>query len=158
MKFNSKDFDFIRSAIGREPRGIVDIVCRNADGNPSVLLMSPWMDRQPFPTTFWLCDPKLDRMIAELESKGAIDQIKSTIMRSPELYEQHRFDQLYYAHFRYQLVTEARLDLQESYEKVLRFSGIGGMQDYREIKCLHLHYAYHLVTPTLVGTMIDRLL
>ena len=47
-------------------------------------------------------------------------------------------------------------DLPETYLKTLKVSGIGGISDFTQIKCLHLQYAFHLAMGGSVGRYLDE--
>lgn len=148
-----QDIDWITQELGRKPRGKVRVAVRSALGRPTVIQVEPIIDGKPFTTLYWLVDRQLHKRISKLEANNGVDGIRVAIRNSPAMCTEHKFNHLYYMHLR-------RLALRSywvpaCYKDSLYNTGIGGIRNFSEIKCLHLHYAYHLVTPTLVGKLVD---
>ena len=54
----------IEKQLGRPPRGIRAISCSHDNDVPLVVKMAPLVDKQPFPTLFWLCSKDLHKAIS----------------------------------------------------------------------------------------------
>lgn len=121
------------------------IAKRCSHGFPQVIVCHPFAGKEPFPTTFWLTCPYLDRKCGELESHQQISRLEEVFaVRSECVLMWH----LEYAALRKSLL--APLDMQEiaannpgCIKAVLDY-GVGGI-NYREspqaVKCLHLQTA-----------------
>lgn len=147
-----RDLDLIRSQIGREPRGVVEVVTRCPWKAPQVIKNRPVVmektDRgaQPkvFPTLYWLTCPELVSAISRLEAEGMVASLQRQIESDPRLRQE-----MEKAHARYARQRLALLDdegFREEYPKlfeVIRNSGVGGIRG-QGIKCLHTHYADYL--------------
>lgn len=148
-----QDYQWITEELGRKPRGKVEVVVRHSEGRPQVIQVEPMIEEKPFSTLYWLVDRKLHKKISHLEARGGVEEIKERISSSKSYQTQYQFDHLYYIHLRRLLLKNYQIP--EHYKQSLYHGGIGGIRKFSEVKCLHLQYAYHLVTPTLVGRMVD---
>jgi hypothetical protein len=152
--------DKVKLLLGRSPRGLRDVVVTSPEGAPQVLRVGAVVDEKPFPTIYWLVDPILQKRIDRLESTGLINKIENEILLDPELAEKVRKDHCSYIELREKfMTTEEKLFLQEkNYYLRLKNRGIGGISNFSKVRCLHMHYAFHLVKPTTIGRMIDQYL
>ena len=68
MTVTDADLDVVREQLGRTPRGVVDIAYRTPDGAPAVIKTAPKLpDGTPFPTLYYLTDPRLTAEASRLE-------------------------------------------------------------------------------------------
>ena len=94
------------------------------------------------PTRFWLVDLRLVRAIGRLESVGGVNQAEADV--DPEL--------LQAVHDRYAAERDALID--STYVGPRPHGGVGGTR--RGVKCLHAHYANHLMgADDLVGQWVQ---
>lgn len=125
------DLAVVAAQLGREPRGVVDIAYRSPDGVPAVVKTAPQLpDGTPFPTLFYLTDPRLTAEASRLESAGVMRQMSARLVTDSALAADYRV-----AHEAYLAERNAMADLGTD------FSG-GGMPD--RVKCLHVLIAYAL--------------
>lgn len=125
------DLDAVAAQLGREPRGVLEISYRSPDGRPGVVKTAPRLDDgTPFPTLYYLTDPRLTAEASRLESRGVMRQMSERLTRDEELAADYRA-----AHERYLAERNAIEDLGTD------FSG-GGMPE--RVKCLHVLIAYAL--------------
>lgn len=102
----------------------------------------------PFPTTFWLVCPDLERRIGTLESHNAVDSMEELLRDIPERWNEYHKT---HTRLRLSLMSPGRKRylrrFRPSVFKALRRGGIGGMQ-YRlgdfYVKCIHLQAASYL--------------
>ena len=60
MTVNDADLEIVKEQLGRAPRGVLDIAYRTPDGQPAVVKTAPKLpDGTPFPTLYYLTDPRL---------------------------------------------------------------------------------------------------
>lgn len=151
------DLAYIRERLGREPRGLRAVAYRDASGRPGVIRVASVVDGKPFPTLFWLLDPVLCLRIDREEAGGLITVLQQRVDTEPDLRACMRRD--HEAHIalrdrfldpgeRHQLKANGRM-------AALEDRGIGGIADFRRIRCLHTWYAAHLVVPNTIGRLLD---
>ncbi len=115
---------------------------------------------EPFPTRHWLRCPNVSGAIARLEYAGGVRRIEALIAADPDLRARVHADHRTYAAERWSALTPADRDWVTSagLAPALRETGIGGIRDPDRVKCLHLHWAHHLVTGgSAIGEQIDEL-
>ena len=57
---SAEDLATVAAQRGREPRGVLEISYRTPDGKPAVVKTAPRLpDGTPFPTLYYLTDPRL---------------------------------------------------------------------------------------------------
>jgi len=144
----SKEKEIITSQLRRPPQGLLGVAKHCFKGRPLVILTNPILeDKTPFPTVFWLTCPVLVKEVAKLESGGWIDRFQALLDKDEELYQKFVQAHESYRLFRKQLLSPAsRMSLSSIKGKVLLETGVGGVRDFRKIKCLHAHYAHFLAT------------
>ncbi|AKE41790.1 septum formation initiator family protein [Corynebacterium kutscheri] len=131
MSVNQADLDIIASQLGREPRGVVEVSYYCPDGTPAVVMTAPRLDDgTPFPTLYYLTEPRLTAEASRLE----VAQVMKWMTQRLEEDAQLRAD--------YQRAHEHFLAKRNALEDLgTDFSG-GGMPD--RVKCLHVLIAYAL--------------
>ena len=121
---------------------------------PQVLLCGPMRRNAPFPTTFWLICPHLEKCIGAIESQNGVDGMEAALAAAPEGWmkwvEYHKA----HARLRLALLSEGRKRylrrFRPSLFKALRRGGVGGIsyQAYHPgtfyVKCIHLQAASYL--------------
>lgn len=144
--------------LGRPPRGLQEIAVSSLSGDPLVLRVSALVEEKPFPTIFWLVDPLLQKKIDQLEATGLIDKLEKQIQQNPEMALKLQEDHLAYIALREKFMTEKEKNFLQEKNYYTRFKsrGIGGISDFSRVRCLHMHYAFHLVKPTTLGELIDH--
>ncbi|MGF0130584.1 DUF501 domain-containing protein [Dietzia cinnamea] len=128
---SSEDLDAIAAQLGRPPRGVLEVSYRSPDGKPGVVKTAPRLeDGTPFPTLYYLTDPRLTAEASRQESAGIMRGMTTRLANEPELAANYL-----QAHRRY-------LDKRNAIEDLgTDFSG-GGMPE--RVKCLHVLMAYAL--------------
>ncbi|GAB3132824.1 DUF501 domain-containing protein [Tsukamurella serpentis] len=137
------DLDRVAQQLGREPRGVLAVAYRTPDGEPAVVKTAPRLpDGTPFPTLYYLTDPRLTAEASRQESAGVMRAMEA-LLASDETVAQNYRD----AHQRYLRERNALEDLGTD------FTG-GGMPD--RVKCLHVLIAYALAEGPGVVTLGDE--
>lgn len=128
---NPADLAVIAEQLGREPRGVVEISYYAPDGVPGVVKTAPRLpDGTPFPTLFYLTDPRLTAEASRLEVAGVMREMTERLEADPDLQAD------------YQRAHEWYLEQRNALEDLgTDFSG-GGMPT--RVKCLHVLIAYAL--------------
>lgn len=144
--------------LGRSARGLRTIPVSGADGEPVVIQVASLVDGKPFPTLFWLVDPDLAYRIDRLEAGGLIAVLQSRIDASHELQAAMREDHRAHIALRNRLMPAAERErlMQLGFYDSLQQRGIGGIENFTRIRCLHTWYAAHLVVPNTVGRLLDE--
>lgn len=125
------DLDRVAEQLGRAPRGVLAVAYRTPDGEPAVVKTAPKLpDGTPFPTLYYLTDPRLTAEASRQESAGVMREMEALLASDPEVASNYRA-----AHQRYLASRNALEDLGTD------FTG-GGMPD--RVKCLHVLIAYAL--------------
>lgn len=126
------DLEMVRRLLGREPLGPFQVVVRRDDGWPVVLANPPFQEGgRPMPTRFWLADRRLVRAVGRLEADGGVRRAEAEVDPAA-LRAAHDA----YAAERGRLIDQAHTGPRPS-------GGVGGTRE--GVKCLHAHYANHLV-------------
>ncbi len=156
----SEDHEWLVAVMGRPLDGDFQIASRTQEGRPQVLRVPPIINGKPFPSLYWLCCPDLKKRIDHLEARGEISTFENLLKTDSSLRESLRENHQDYVKERWSLVREDDLAALESPNmiKSLQTKGIGGLGNWQQIRCLHMHYAFHLIRPTRLGGMIDALL
>ena len=126
-----EDLDAVEAQLGRAPRGVLEIAYRCPDGQPGVVKTAPRLpDGTPFPTLYYLTDPRLTAEASRLESAGVMREMTERLGADPDLAAAYRR-----AHESY-LSERNEIDSLGT-----DFTG-GGMPD--RVKCLHVLIAHSL--------------
>ena len=152
------DRDAVAQLLGRSPRGLKSIAIRSDTGSPVVIQVSSLVDDKPFPTLFWLVDKQLNYAIDRMEAAGFIKQCQAGVEASLELQQKLAIEHQAYIDLRVQLMSEQEVQAIETlgFSAPLKRRGIGGIENFTRIRCLHTYYAAHLVQPNSVGAMVNQ--
>ena len=128
-----EDLDAVAAQLGREPRGVLAIAYRCPDGAPGVVKTAPKLpDGTPFPTLYYLTDPRLTAEASRQESAGVMREMTERLGTDEELAAA------------YQRAHESYLAERDAIESLgTDFTG-GGMPE--RVKCLHVLIAHSLAT------------
>ena len=147
------------------------IVERCKHGYPSVILLNAGIENlngtekkqvllKTVSNFLWLTCPYLNKKIHDLESKGFIKKIFHFLQSKKNMQRLMKNAHAHYYYLRKGLFIDL-LDNTDSY--VLKNSvfatGIGGIKEIENLKCLHLHFAhFRLCDENVVGRVIYNLL
>ncbi len=131
MSVADKDIAIIAEQLGRTPRGVVEVSYTTPDGQPAVIKTQPRLpDGTPFPTLYYLTDPRLTAEASRLEVAHVMKWMESRLHTEENLQRDYLA-----AHEHYLRQRNALEDLGTSFSA-------GGMPD--RVKCLHVLMAYAL--------------
>jgi uncharacterized protein len=150
----SLDKEIITWQLQREPRNLHAIAKRCANQCPNVIVNFPLAktthDDLFFPTLFWLTCPGLVKQISQLEDKGLIHDLQKEIHSGSDLSERLLHAQQSYIDARQSLLPFRKRckirKLNPALARQMESKGIGGVENLQTIKCLHMHYAHHVIT------------
>lgn len=157
-----EDLEIVATQLGRRPKMVVGIAARCPAGHPSVVLNHPLHRKAgkliPFPTLFWLTCPALNRAVSRLEMAGQIQELETRLAEDDSLAEALHQDHRAYVEERWQLLSPK--DREEVHSsgllKAFEERGIGGMANWRSVKCLHLHVAHNLARKNVLGALVAK--
>lgn len=140
---DDRDLQIVAEQLGRAPRGVLAVAYRTPDGLPAVVKTAPKLDDgTPFPTLYYLTDPRLTAEASRLESAGVMKGMTERLGHDAELAAAYRA-----AH-------ESYLAERNEIESLgTDFSG-GGMPD--RVKCLHVLIAHSLAKGPGVNPLGDE--
>jgi hypothetical protein len=150
--------EVIKQQLGRSPRGLKGIAASSPSGVPLVLKMRPLVDDKPFPTLYWLSSRDLHKAISQIEMVGTVKQLEKRLQEDPEWMAAYQENQREYVNKRRESCSEedaAQLK-RLGYDGLLDTYGIGGLRDWEQIRCLHMHYAHHLCGNNVIGQWLDE--
>ncbi|VEH72557.1 DUF501 domain-containing protein [Corynebacterium segmentosum] len=131
MTVTDADLAIVSEQLDRTPRGVLEISFRTPDGQPAVIKTSPKLpDGTPFPTLYYLTDPRLTAEASRLEVAHVMKWMESRLAEDKELAADY-----HHAHEHFLAKRNEIEDLGTD------FSG-GGMPE--RVKCLHVLIAYAL--------------
>ena len=161
-KLSDADELVITEQLGRKPRGIVNIAARDHTGLPLVLTMRSWVGNAPFPTLYWLSSKDLHKAINKIETAGFVKELEMQIECDEALKQQLLEDQKNYHQRRsLALLPEDKQAIDKAgLSDTFNQFGIGGIKQWDKVRCLHMHYAYHLALKAegkhgVVGSILD---
>jgi uncharacterized protein len=139
------DVDAVARQLGREPRGVLQIVYRCPNGEPGVVKTAPKLpDGTPFPTLYYLTHPVLTAAASRLESLGVMREMTERLRHDPELAAA------------YQQAHESYLAERDAIESLGTTFSAGGMPD--RVKCLHVLIAHSLAKGRGINPLGDEAL
>ena len=158
IKESDPDFSKVETLLGRRPRGLCEIVHRDQKGDPSVIRVASLVENKPFPTLFWLINKDLKKRLDRLEASGLIQELEDKIEHNPKMQEQLKEDNTRYISLRNEYMSNETKDkLKElNYYEHLQKIGIGGISNFSKVRCLHMQYAFHLVSKNMIGSILDE--
>ena len=114
---------------------------------------------EPFPTLFWLVCPALVAAVSRLEHEGWIMRLTDKMRSDEALRAAVEQDHEAYAAERWELLSnEHRSEVtRRGLAAEIRGRGIGGIRNRDTLKCLHLHYGYHLARGSAIGRELEGL-
>lgn len=139
MFISNRDMRIVSYQLGRTPKNVVRVVKKCSYGFPVVIESKTILEGKPFPTAYWLTCPFLRYAISKIESFGGILKFENILSTYPELYAKH-----VKAHLKAKAKAIELADKNVRVIESLKKRGMGGLSDFKHVKCLHMHVAYHL--------------
>lgn len=142
------DYLFLARQLNRQPRGKIIVVKRCDYSRPLVILAHFKFSRKSyFSNLFWLSCPWLAKELSKWEACGWVKKFQNWVEQD-EVFAQayYQAQQIFYR-FKKRLV-EMDATLPAGIKEDLLKRGIGGVSDWKKVKCLHAHYANWLVFST----------
>ncbi len=152
----------ITRQLGRRPLRLAGTALCCPAGHPAVVVTYPLQRRSehllPFPTIHWLVCPNLVRAISQLERLGAIARAQAWLAADPQRLEAMRCAHRRAIELRWALLEAADREriARRGLSAAFQDRGIGGIRNFSSVKCLHAHYAFHLLHPTPLGSWLTQ--
>lgn len=144
---SGEDLRVIADQLGRTPRGLVGVAWRSPCGCPGVIATEPRLpDGSPFPTFYYLTDPRAVTGCSRLEASGLMAAMTDRLAHEEELAAAYRR-----AHESYLADRAAHGEVPELAEV-----SAGGMPG--RVKCLHALVAHALAAGPGVNPIGDEAL
>ena len=162
---SDEDLAIVEGHVKKKCRGVLDVASRCANGHPEVIRYYPMSKdaegkaTAPFPTLFWLVCPEIIRQVSVLEARGGVSELEARLAEDPDLQEAIRRNHESYREERWSLLDDDdRQTIDErGWRCVYDEQGIGGIADWRYVKCLHLHYAHHRARKNVIGALVEEI-
>lgn len=159
FKISEKNLKIVEKQMGREMNNKIEVASYCKYGYPVTIKNYPIMNKKPFPTMYWLTCPYLNDEISKLESKNYIEKIQEKIDENSEMQNELKSAHEKEIKQRLKIIEKEIEKLPEPIQKTLKEKGIGGISEFKYVKCLHLHYAYYLSgEENPIGKEVDELL
>jgi hypothetical protein len=131
-QLSDQDRSSVEQQIGRRLRGQVRVAFRCGCELPAVIETHPIVDGEPFPTLYWLTCQRASQAIGRLEASGVMQELTARVRTDEE------FGRAFAA---------ADADYRRRRDALHKLDGAGGVGGgpSDRVKCLHAHYAHHLV-------------
>lgn len=156
---NQKDLASIERQLGRTPAGEFVVTSYTPSGEVQIIESRPFMKGKPFPNLYWLVCEKLKYAIDRIEAAGWVKRLEEEILiQDSQMRNSLVIDHYRYMKERWSLVLESDFKGIESPNllKPLASTGIGGISDFERVRCLHMHYAFHLAQGSTLGAWLDE--
>lgn len=148
----AEDRATLQEQLGRVPRGVYGIAARCACGVPLVVATVPRLENgTPFPTTFYLTEPRLVAECSRLEAGGEMYRMSDEVAEEP-LSTAYRLAHEDYLRRREAIRVDAGLDAVPEIEGI----SAGGMPT--RVKCLHALVGHALAAGPGVNPIGDEAL
>ncbi len=156
-EYNNDDIETIKRQLSTDSISITGIIERCKWGFPSIILLYPLrsadkpeakkdLNFMSLSTLIWLTCPYLNDRIHKLESEGYIKKVTDFINNNRDFVSKMQFAHAHYFYLRKKVYRYFLGDVSSIDENSRLFNtGIGGISDIENIKCLHLHYAHYRI-------------
>lgn len=148
----------IAEELGREPKGMQWVTAKDSQGRPLVVQVDALVDEKPFPTLYWLSSRLLVKELSHLEAAGVIKQLEARLQEDSELLKAYYLSHEDYIRRRWAAMSEAtraRVDAL-GFTEVFQRRGVGGIENWQQVRCLHTQYAHHLSGDNAIGRWLDQ--
>lgn len=169
-EFDTNDLNVIKWQLNTDCVNMTGIVRKCIYGYPAIILLNPIdhggvstgkkLNFMALSNPLWLTCPFLNKKIHEFESFGYIKKITALIRSDRNLTELMKNAHANYYYLRKNLYAKefGEISSIEFNNKILN-SGIGGIKDIDNIKCLHQHYShFQICDDNVAGRVIHNLL
>lgn len=159
LKPTPEQKSFIADELGKEPKGMELITAIDKQGRPLALQVAALVGGKPFPTFYWLSSRFLVKELSHLEAAGLIKKLEQRLQDDPALMTEYRLSHEDYIARRWAAMSQATKDEVEclGFTDVFTKRGVGGIENWQQVRCLHTQYAHHLSSGNnVIGRLLDK--
>lgn len=149
----------IADELGKEPKGMELITAIDKQGRPLALQVAALVDGKPFPTFYWLSSRFLVKELSHLEAAGLIKELEERLQDDPALMAEYRLSHEDYVARRWAAMSQSTKEEVErlGFTQVFSKRGVGGIENWQQVRCLHTQYAHHLSSGNnAIGRLLDE--
>ncbi len=149
----------IADELGKEPKGMEFITAIDKQGRPLALQVAALVGGKPFPTFYWLSSRFLVKELSHLEAAGLIKVLEERLQNDPVLMTEYKQSHEDYVARRWAAMSQATKEEVErlGFTQVLTKRGVGGIENWQQVRCLHTQYAHHLSSGNnAIGRLLDE--
>ena len=134
---------------------VYGVAVRCAGGFPQVVVLNPVINAESGELNYnalsnilWLTCPRIKEAVSKLEKEGAVPRMQQMLAHDRLLANDMTDAHAHYYFFRKEIYRQITgRDYAEN--QIHSFdSGIGGLHDVKQVKCLHSHYAHYMICPS----------
>jgi len=168
--FDQNDIDVIKWQLNTDYVNMTGIVRKCIYGYPSIILLNPVesisqngkkkLNFMAISNPLWLTCPFLNKKLHEFESIGYINKITNLINSDRSLIESMKNAHANYYYLRRNLYSGefGEISSLEFNTRILN-TGIGGIKEIDNVKCLHQHYShFQICEDNVAGRIVHNLL
>ncbi len=158
LKPTAEQHVLIADELGKEPKGMELITAIDDKGRPLALQVAALVGGKPFPTFYWLSSRFLVKELSHLEAAGLIKELEERLQDDPVLMADYRQSHEDYVARRWAAMSQATKNEIErlGFTDVFTKRGVGGIENWQQIRCLHTQYAHHLSSGNAIGHILDE--
>lgn len=140
---SDSELDIVAAQLGRRPRGVRAIAYRTPDGQPAVVTTVPRLpDGTPFPTLYYLTEPRLTVLASRQEASGLMRRMAQWLADDPAVAAA------------YESAHRSYLAERDAIQTLGTEVSAGGMP--QRVKCLHALMAHALAKGPGVNPLGDE--
>jgi len=149
----------IADELGKEPIGMEFITSVDSKGRPLALQVAALVKGKPFPTFYWLSSRFLVKELSHLEAAGLIKELEQRLQDDPVLMIEYQQSHKDYVARRWAAMSDAtKAEVERlGFSDVFTKRGVGSIENWKQIRCLHTQYAHHLSSGNnAIGRILDE--
>ncbi len=171
MTIDDSDVKVIKWQLNSDSlNNMAGVVFKCVHGYPAVILFNPYdydkatgkktINHMSVSNPLWLTYPYLNKRIHSLESEGYIKKTTAFIASERSIMDTMKNAHAHYYYLRYKLYTKTFGEISPlDFNSRILNTGIGGISDIKNIKCLHQHYSHFLMcSENVAGRVVHNLL
>jgi len=169
--FDESDIEVIKWQLNcKSLNNMAGIVYKCVHGYPAVIIFNPYdydektgikkINHMSVSNPLWLTCPYLNRRIHNLESEGFIKKISAFVSSDRMMMDTMKNAHAHYYYLRRKLYSKTFGEISSlDFNSRILHTGIGGISDINNLKCLHQHYSHFLVcSDNVAGRVVHNLL
>lgn len=156
----------LKRQIGIDNNLVFGIILRCSNGFPQVVVLNPVAEvsngevhKRAFENILWLTCPSLREKIDDVEDSGMRERAGELLKNDRGMASLMTDAHAHYYYFRKEIYRRASGKEYSESMIPLFDTGIGGIKDPTEVRCLHMHYAHYRLCPSnVVGRAVEKII